>query len=755
SVLLLGSVYGLGKHLLGGVVGVWAATLCVLFPRFYQVRSHYLLDYPLVAWVVATFWCLTVWRDAKGGLRQWGWTVGLGLSLGLTLMTKQTSVLYLAVPLLWAGLETLWQRAWGRSLQLLVSLGIAGLIVWPWLSKNWIFQLSAWTDANVQAAQSEGDPSVATAAAWLHYWADLPAALSWPLLIVPLVGLLLGLLLGWRGLLRTDRDRPSSVYGTGAAFRWLGVFLVSSYLLLSAIQNKDPRYIMPVHAVLAVVLGYGLKRWGDWSGRWVRWGRRIPWGTVGLATVLMVLNLFAIAPWAAPMAALLSPEGPHYAAGDRFPHEQVIDAIIRTEPYQRANLGVLHATATINQHNFNYYGNQRNFQVYARRLGNEDDYLEQDVRSLSWFVAQSGRVRGETKSVRHTRAKLLRLAQQDGTFRLQQSWPLPNGEQLQLYHRQVPLVEVKPVEAEPGAGQSIQDAVQLMRVTVPSQTPPGVPIPVTYEWAGSWQALRHGLVLLTWRGANQTAWIHDHGIGLGTLHPGPIQANQVIEGADAIAPDQRFAVIERTAMRSPQNAAAGVYTLEATYLDRRTGETYPIAIPAVTLTIDPVAIASPAPVVDWVSQLRDQGRSLPEGLSALEEVFEVLGRLNLYDPIQNYIVQAEETLAYRFQHETPSPEVGYALALTQVMQRQAKGAIATLERVAQLDPDNPYVHAYLGFVNLYAFRPKAADAALTTARALDPDSREIQGLSAVAALMRGHLWQAWQTGAPLLSKQSS
>ena len=52
---------------------------------------------PVTALTVLSFWCLTVWRDAKGW-RSWAWAIGFGVSYGLALMTKQSALLFLAVP---------------------------------------------------------------------------------------------------------------------------------------------------------------------------------------------------------------------------------------------------------------------------------------------------------------------------------------------------------------------------------------------------------------------------------------------------------------------------------------------------------------------------------------------------------------------------------------------------------------------------------------------------------------------------------
>jgi len=109
-------------------------------------------------------------------------------------------------------------------------------------------------------------------------------------------------------------------------------------------------------------------------------------------------------------------------------------------------------------------------------------------------------------------------------------------------------------------------------------------------------------------------------------------------------------------------------------------------------------------------------------------------------------VQAEESLQRRWESPADAVNYGYGLVLAQVLQLKVNEAIASLELLAQQDADNPYVHAYLGFVNLYAFHPRAAQAALEPALAMAPDSPEIQGLSALASLMQGNVWGAWQTG---------
>ncbi|MDE5097741.1 MAG: phospholipid carrier-dependent glycosyltransferase, partial [Trichodesmium sp. St16_bin4-tuft] len=137
------------------------------------------------------------------------------------------------------------------------------------------------------------------------------------------------------------------------------------------------------------------------------------------------------------------------------------------------------------------------------------------------------------------------------------------------------------------------------------------------------------------------------------------------------------------------------------------------------------------------------GQKLPQGIKGLETIFAEVARVNQYDPVQDYTQQAEKTLTYRLQQEPDNLEFLYSLALAQVLQKDAEGAIATLTRVTKLDAQNAFAHAYLAFVYLYDLNPGAAKIALKSALEIDPHQPEIRSLNGIAALMQGNFIQAW------------
>ncbi|MBW4663880.1 MAG: glycosyltransferase family 39 protein [Chroococcus sp. CMT-3BRIN-NPC107] len=689
------AVYGLGVELFSVEVGLWAALLCQVFPALYQLRLDFLLDFPLTAAVTLSFWCLTVWRSRKA--HNWLWAAAFGVSLGVALLVKQTTLFFLLVPIIWVGVETISRRLWGRLLQLVGALSASLLVCGWWYGVNWLFVLTSGKRATIDSAIAENDPALNTIGAWTYYWQVLPIQVSWLLLIVPIVGLLM--------YCRLSKKQQHS-------FGWLAVFWVGAYLLCSVNVNKDSRYVLPYLPVVAIFLADGLTSFRG------RWQKPIRFGTVGLAVLLMVFNLFPVV----GMVEVLSPYGQHYANfNTQLPHRQVVSQIIQTEPFLRSTVGVLPSTAEINQHNFNYFGALQHFQVYARQVGTRKQQIKQDGRSLDWFLTKTG-IQG---SISEAQTLMVNEVETSPDFQRQKSWRLPDKSLLQLYHRRLPQVKVEPIKAK-------LDKVEW-QVILPKSSPPGVPIPVTYQWSGNWQELKSGLVLLSWHqiNTNRISWINDHAIGMGNLY-------------SQIASSNGFRVTETSAMLPPKNTPPGIYTVNATYLNQQTGESYVLPSLPVSLEINPLSAPTAAPELDLISQLQVLAATMPQGTPALEYIFAEVARINQYDPTQDYLQHAKLALQYRLK-STPQkdPHWAYALALATLLKRDVKGAIVALEQVTQLDSQNPYAYAYLAFVRLYKFQPHLAEIVLQKATSLNPNLPELYALNAIAALMQAKIFPAW------------
>jgi 4-amino-4-deoxy-L-arabinose transferase-like glycosyltransferase len=727
SGIVLLSVYSLGVALFDVATGLWAAGLCQLLPGLYYYRLEFLLDYPLTAAVTASFALLTLWQQPRlqlvmGGkkivensLKSWLLAIILGIALGCSLLIKQTALFFLLLPIAWLLSSYLINRQWLRLFQLIISLSIALGICFPWYRTNWLLMLTSGKRATVDSAIAEGDPLLNSLDAWIYYWKVLPNLISWHLLLLAISGWIYYSI--WR-----NRLPSQNTFGNlTRKWRWLIIFLLGGYFFTTLNINKDPRYILPLLPVIALLLAVGLLAW---QNRQTNYIANI---VVVFATVLMLFDLFPLnGEW---LTAKLSPDFRHYPyMGQSYPHPQVIEEIIQTSPYLRSTLGVLPSTPEINQHNFSFYGGQKNFQVVGRQVGVRRSEIQQDVGSLDWFLTKTG----EQGSIPESQAATVKLVEDSDDFILKRSWNLPDRDRLKLYYRHLPLVEVNTSDSP------LPSQLTLNRVILPAASPPGVPIQVTYEWTGSAEQLQSGIVLLTWQSLTDTRqrWLHDRSIGMGAFFIDRTNKKP-----------QTFQVIERTAMLPPKTIASQQYKLIATYLDRTTGKATPLSIPQTTIKIASQAPATLAPELDLASQLREIAPAMKQGIKGLEGIFAQTARINQYDARQDYLKQTELALAYRLQHDkldrAQQLDWLYTVGLARVLQQNVAGSIDTFQKITQLDSQNPFSYAYLAFIYLYDWQPQNAEIALNTARKIEPDLPEIKTLQGVAALMQGKLLKAW------------
>lgn len=722
--LLLVLVYALGQRLFDRRTGLWAAAASSLVPIFWLQRTDYLLDYGLVLCVLLGFTCLSYWRTA-GPWGRWLWALGFGVGLGLTVLTKPTGILFFVVPLGWLAVGAL-RRSLGSGLafviQGILAAAIALLICGPWIQTNWLTILTSSGSSSGGWVANELDPA-SPRSIWSYYARMLPRMISPMLLWGGLLAWLSGLL-AWRaGLLQPV---VSETKARAQPWPWLLAFGVGTYVLLSLIANKDPRHSLPWVPVVVIILVRGFTAWRGRQWRWL-------WlGLLGSMLLLAIATLFPVAQ--VPIAQVPGLKlVRHPYRGPAWPHPAVIETVLAADPYLRSTIGVLPNTEQVNPMNVDFYGALQDFQVFGREVGFSPEFASRDARSLSWVLTKSGE-QGPQSSDNPAKANLQSQVEQSPAYQTAGTWPLPDGTDLTLYRRQPAVVEAALLSTSPAQ-------VQLVAVTTPTAANTGSTVAVTYGLEGPWAELADGLLLLSWqsdRPDSPPVWIHDHGIGLGNLYA----------GATTPDPNQALAVTERLGMLIPAEVPSGTYRLSAQYLNRRTRAIYPLALPRpIELTIRPgpaapTAPTAAAPEADLVGQLHQLSQGLANG--QLEPIFNTVSRINQYDPLQDYLAQAEAAMVQRSQLEPSRLEWAYTRLMAQVLQQRAEAAIATLTQITQVAPNNPYHWLYLGFVQLYRWHPGEANQALSQAEQLEPDLPELKLLQAIAAAQRLNLPRAWR-----------
>ena len=751
--LLLVSVYGQGRLLGSRQAGLWAAWFCAVAPALLNQRSDYLIDFSLTA-VLAACWTLLSWRHLGVGAtgptpgrswrRPWLASGCCGLALGALLLTRPTGLLLLWLPLAALALraaQQLLRGRWWLAAQGLLAAWLAWLVAGGWIGQNWLTIVSTVNNARRWGVLYQEGLEPTSLAGWLYYPKLLPAMAGASMVGLVLAGwLLAGWLQGGRlqggrlqgGLprnswLRRQGARPPANAAERWRLAWWLSFPLGGLLLASLMSTKDFRFVLPLLPQLLLLLAWLVSAVGANSGAnsGARNGSTIrassgsgPWRRYWRGAIVLVgisgllacqfgigANLTAF-PSHAPRRGQPSPQGkqPSPQGKQPWPLEEIVATIRRQSPQQLSTLAVLPDSEFLNAFNLEAEGRRQGFRVAARQTLAPLEHLEEDLAGFDWFLLKGGD-QGVMSDERQ--AKLSQLVRRSPAFIAAGRWALPDGSGAELYRRRQLSLAVAPAPCGAGGQPLLElldqgagaggDGVLVTRLVAPARL------------------LRGSRLLIDG---------HDRGIGQGLLRPDQ--------------PSGCLAISERLASKQPLPAQFQASLLLAS------GQRIPIQSRLIKFT-PATGPAAPNPaegpaMPNRIDQLLELGQLLRQG--QLDELFARVGRINQQDPEQVYLVDGEAILQARLLRDPTNLDLLYPLALAQALQRQAAAAALSLSRIVQLDPANANAQLGLGFVQLYRFKPWAAQPALDQAAQLAPANGTLHTLRAVAAVMRLNLAEA-------------
>ncbi|GCL41557.1 hypothetical protein [Dolichospermum planctonicum] len=708
TAILILSVYHLGNYLFKNrKIGITASIFCLLFPIMGIMRTDYLLDYGLTSIVIATFTILTIWKDSHTGFVSWVLTLILGVGIGLIMLAKPTGFIFILIPSIYTLIIFISKRKFIKLIQTALSLILAWLICGSWYSLNWLTIITSALNAN-NVGKGEGDPAATTIAGWLYYPQTIPETVGFPILFVS-IGILLIYLFKSRFSQNAVKDNLAK-----SALNWLFIFLIGSYVICSLGTNKDIRFILPSFPVISLILAYFFNLIEN------IWFNKLRLATFIVSGIVLLNNLF-------PLPLIQAYGGKHLPNNEskKYPLAELIEKIYQTTPYLKTTLGVVPvSTPQVNEFTLDYFGTLADFRVYGRKLTMKLSQVDQDLEYLSWYVTKDNEP-DEPGEKGETKRKLKSLIETSPDLKLQSDWVLPHGDKLRLYHRKNPQIVVEKLIEKLNNDQHDQKSVTLEKVITANQFIIGKNNSVTYQITGSWDELQNGLLLLKWQNG-QSAWYHDHAIGLGNLYCG-IKCH----------PQGNFRVIENLATFISQELPLGKYQLSAFYLDRITGKITPLNSlnsSEITVNVTDTGKLTKTPPLDLVSRMSQLAVELQNG--KLDNIFVQIDNFNQYDATQDYLKQIEFAANYYLKNQPNNLNWRYTLVLSQLLQRKAPALIQNLTELTKYDGQNPYTWLYLGVVYLYDFQPRQAEKQLIMVEKIKPDIPELKTLKTVTNIMK-------------------
>ena len=263
--LLAFGCFGVGRIAYGPRAGLLAGIVALATPMFASMMHEYDLDPPQAAMVAVTVWAVLASRRFE----RLGLSALAGALAGLALMTKETSVVFLGAFLL----PVVLRGGWRNWLGLLVFAFVAENVAGPWYVYHWHQLGQAFSNLGGQAGLAPGSfqtpPRLSVRSLTWYGWNFVNLQVMAPFALAFAIGSLSVLWRLIRGRLPAGSFEPDLLVGA-----------VLSYLGMTLLVHKDPRYTLPM-LVYVAVLATG---WITLLPR-PRWRQGLSWAVIVLAAV--------------------------------------------------------------------------------------------------------------------------------------------------------------------------------------------------------------------------------------------------------------------------------------------------------------------------------------------------------------------------------------------------------------------------------------------------------------------------------------
>lgn len=235
-ILFAASLYGIGEMLFNKRVGIMAAILCLFYPIMYAMSREYLIDFALVSIVTVVQYLIL---RSEGGLKK-PWNIVLGIAAGGALLIKPAAIIFFLPVWIFILLGSL--RRKNDFLPALVSFTISLFIILPWYTlafKDMVALNKYWQHV---AVTIDRDPTKIIPSFLWYKNVLINTLISPNLTKFFLVGLPLFFIFTrkWK------------------SFVILLFWAVPAFIVLVLTPNKDPRYIMPILPVFALLTISGI-----------------------------------------------------------------------------------------------------------------------------------------------------------------------------------------------------------------------------------------------------------------------------------------------------------------------------------------------------------------------------------------------------------------------------------------------------------------------------------------------------------------
>lgn len=233
-VLLIFSTYGIANNLYGRRTGILSAFLISTYHVVFSHSRQYLLEMSLISTVTLAIYFLIKSNDFK----ERRYSIAFGIAAGIGMLTRWNFLFFILPPVIYK----IYKTVTSQIKNILISLIISIIIFSPWYVANMGNILLNAGHSIKESAVVEGDPHGLNIENFFYYFKAINEQVSSPLYLLFIAGFVLY-------IYRYRENKDMSIF-------W---WFIGSYIIVTAVANKDSRYSMHYLPAVAIFSTFWIK----------------------------------------------------------------------------------------------------------------------------------------------------------------------------------------------------------------------------------------------------------------------------------------------------------------------------------------------------------------------------------------------------------------------------------------------------------------------------------------------------------------
>ena len=650
-IITIISIYNLGIILKNKATGIWASFLFAVNPFIFDQRIDYLIDLSQLSLITFNFYLIT--RYILINNYKLINSIFCGFSLGLLFLTKPTGIIFLVVPFLILVFDIFKKKSSRIKEFFLLFLMFVFFIftIYPWFSLNWLTIISSIINSWNWGINYQEGYEINSLEGNIFYLKKIYAFYE-PYMIWSFVIILILDINNKARCLKKSIFKLEDSFIKSKKFLWYLIMPINILIICTLMTTKDIRFILPILPYLCLLCSFYINNLKN--KYWIKIYKL-------LLILLLITNIFLHL-------------GSNKITENRiqnYPHQEIINSISNYSPSLNSVVAVIPDTKELNTFNLESEAALQNNGLSFRQVVSNEQNYKNDLERFNWFLIKDKGNQGVM--INNAKIKLSELVQASNSFEIFKSFSLPDGSNVKVYKRKIDNISVKELKRS-------NETPELNIYKINN----GFKLKIK----GEKDLLDDSYLLIN---IDQDEEKYELNIDLPNIKNISKNKNILIEKnfksnfVDRLKTSKKVSGTLITKNNKRINFG-NIYYKNLENLEKKKN----------SQTLE----------INKLEEIEKMANFLREG--DFDSLFSLVGLINQADPEQNYLKDAELIFKERLRLNENNYQYLYKIAISQILQKKARQASATLEKLIQFDQKNSNLYLAKSIVEIYNFDPKEA-----------------------------------------------